>query len=186
MPKFPTFPTLYNEALQIQISKLKEWDYLEPGQIKKGTINWSRNGNPTGSISIMVNTHSEQPHIELDYKFQDSPRKYKVGLVSIPSNLGKGKIWYFLCPRTKKRCRKLYLISGYFFHREAFTGCMYDCQIQSKKYRQFDKTCRAYFRLDQLNEQLYKKHFKKTYAGEPTKKYLKLLEQIQKVERLPI
>jgi hypothetical protein len=190
MAKFPTFPTLYNEALQIDISKLKGWGYLNPEQIKSGTLNWSRNGNPTGSISIQVNTHSEQPYIELDYKYRDEPRNYKVYLTSIPSNLGKGEIWYFICPHTKKRCRKLYLIGGYFLHREAFKGCMYETQTQSKKSRQLDKTLGAYFRTDQLYEQLYKKHFKKTYAGKPTKKYLRIMEQIQKayheIERLMI
>ena len=98
MPKFPIFPILYDEVLQISISKLKGWGYLDPEQIKSGTLNWSRNGNQTGSISIKVNTHSEQPYIELDYKYRDEPRKYKVGLVTIPANIGKGVIWYFVCP----------------------------------------------------------------------------------------
>ena len=185
MPKPHTFPTLYNEALQISISKLKEWEYLNPEQIKSGTVNWSRNGNQTGSISIKVNTHSEQPYIELDYKYRDEPRNYKVRLVSIPSNLGKGLIWYFLCPHTKKRCRKLYSIGGYFLHREAFNGCMYETQTQSKKYRQLDKTLGAYFEIDNLYEELYKKNFKKTYAGKPTKKYLRIMEQIQKADSIP-
>ena len=185
MPKPHTFPTLYNEALQISISKLKEWEYLNPEQIKSGTITWSRNGSQTGSISIKVNTHSEQPYIELDYKYRDEPRNYKVRLVSIPSNLGKGLIWYFLCPQTKKRCRKLYSIGGYFLHREAFNGCMYETQTQSKKYRQLDKTLGAYFEIDNLYEELYKKNFKKTYAGKPTKKYLRIMEQIQKAESIP-
>jgi hypothetical protein len=185
MPKFPTFPTLYDEVLQISITKLKEWSYLNPEQIKSGTITWSRNGNPTGSISIQVNTHSEQPYIELDYKYRDEPRNYKVRLVSIPSNLGKGLIWYFLCPQTKKRCRKLYSIGGYFLHREAFKGCMYETQTQSKKYRQLDKTLGAYFKSDNLYSELYKKNFKKTYAGKPTKRYLRIMEQIQKAESIP-
>ncbi|WP_068598619.1 hypothetical protein ACF3NR_11110 [Vaginella massiliensis] len=185
MPKPHTFPTLYNEALQISISKLKEWEYLNPEQIKSGTLNWSSNGNPIGSISIRVNTHSEQPYIELDYKYRDEPRNYKVRLVSMPSNLGKGLIWYFLCPQTKKRCRKLYSIGGYFLHREAFNGCMYQTQTQSKKYRQLDKTLGAYFKTDDLYSQLCQKHFKKTYAGKPTKKYLRLMEQIQKAESIP-
>ena len=185
MPKFPTFPTLYNEALQIDISKLKGWGYLNPEQIKSGTLNWSRNGNPTGSISIKVNTKSEQPYIELDYKYREEPRNYKVRLVSIPSNLGKGLIWYFLCPHTKKRCRKLYSIGGYFLHREAFNGCMYETQTQSKKYRQLDKTLGAYFEIDNLYSELYKKNFKKTYAGKPTKRYLRIMEQIQKAESVP-
>lgn len=186
MPKPHTFPTLYNEALQISISKLKEWKYLNPEQIKRGTINWSRNGNPTGSISIQVNTQSEQPYIELDYKYRDEPRNYKVYLIISSSNLNRGKIWYFLCPQTKKRCRKLYSIGGYFLHREAFDSCMYESQIQSKKYRQLDKTLGVHFRIDDLYSQLYQKHFKKTYAGKPTKKYLRIMEQIQKAESIPL
>lgn len=185
MPKPHTFPTLYNEALQIHISKLKGWGYLDPEQIKSGTLNWSRNGNPTGSISIQVNTHSEQPYIELDYKYRDEPRNYKVYLTSTPSNLNKGEIWYFICPQTKKRCRKLYSIGGYFLHREAFNGCMYETQTQSKKYRQLDKTLRAYFKSDNLYSELYKKNFKKTYAGKPTQRYLRIMEQIQKAESIP-
>ena len=185
MPKPHTFPTLYNEALQIHISKLKGWGYLAPEQIKSGTLNWSRNGNPTGSISIQVNTHSEQPYIELDYKYRDEPRNYKVYLTSTPSNLNRGEIWYFICPQTKKRCRKLYSIGGYFLHREAFNGCMYETQTQSKKDRQLDKTLGAYFKSDNLYSELCKKNFKKSYAGKPTKKYLRIMEQIQKAESIP-
>jgi len=185
MPKPHTFPTLYNEALQIHISKLKGWGYLDPKQIKSGTVNWSRSGNPTGSISIQVNTHSEQPYIELDYKYRDEPRNYKVYLTSTPSNLNRGEIWYFICPQTKKRCRKLYSIGGYFLHREAFNGCMYETQTQSKKYRQLDKTLGAYLKSDNLYSELYKKNFKKTYAGKPTKRYLRIMEQIQKAESIP-
>jgi len=185
MPKFPTFPTLYDEVLQINITKLKECGFLDPKQIKSGTLTWSRNGNPTGSISIQVNTKSEQPYIELDYKYRDEPRNYKVYLTSTPSNLNRGEIWYFICPHTKKRCRKLYSIGGYFLHREAFSGCMYKTQTQSKKYRQLDKTLGAYFEIDNLYSELYKKNFKKTYAGKPTKKYLRIMEQIQKAENIP-
>lgn len=184
MPKFSTFPILYDEVLQISITKLKEWGYLDPEQIKGGTLNWSSNGNKTGSISIRVNTHSEQPYIELDYKYRDEPRNYKVSLVSMPSNLGKGLIWYFLCPETNKRCRKLYSIGGYFLHREAFNGCMYESQTQSKKYRQLDKTFGVHFKADDLYSELYKKNFKKTYAGKPSKKYLRIMEQIQKAESI--
>ncbi len=186
MPKFPTFPTLYDEAMQLNISKLKEWGFLKPNQFTSNTLTWSINGNKTGSISIKVDTHSEQPYIELDYKYRDEPRNYKVTLVSVPSNLGKGFIWHFLCPQTNKRCRILYSVDGYFLHRGAFNSCMYKTQTHSKKYRQLVKTLGAYFKTDDLYSELYKKHFKKTYAGKPTKKYLRIMEQIQKVESIPI
>lgn len=185
MPKSYTFPTLYNEALQIHISKLKGWGYLDPNQIKSGRVNWSRNGNPTGQIWIEANTHSEKPYIELDYKFKGEPRNYKVYLVSIPSNLNRGKVWYFICPHTNKRCRVLYSIGGYFYHRTAFVGCMYEKQTQTKKYRVLEKTLGAYFQSNQLYDQLYRKHLKKQYAGKPTKKYLRLTQQIQKAESIP-
>lgn len=185
MPKPNTYPFLYDNALQISITRLKEWGYFGPSRIKSGTITWSTNGIDTGSISIRANTNIEQPYIELDYKYRDEPRDYKVRLVSMPSNLGKGLIWYFLCPQTNKRCRKLYSIGGYFLHREAFNGCMYETQIQSKKNRQLNKTLRAYFRTNDLYSQLYQKHFKKTYAGKPTKKYSRLVAQIQEAESIP-
>jgi hypothetical protein len=60
---------------------------------------------------------------------------------------------------------------------------MYEKQTQSKKYRQLDKTLGVYFRTDELFEQLYRKHFKKQYAGKPTKKYLKLNSQLSKLEK---
>ncbi len=186
MPQPYSFPTLYNEALQINISKLKEWGYLQPGQFKAGTLTWKRNGNITGSVSIQGRISNEKQYIELEYKYRGEPRKYKVQLVSTPSNLGKGKVWYFLCPKTLKRCRVLYSIGGYFFHREAFKGCLYESQTHNKKYRQLDKTFGAYFRAERYYDQIYRKHFKKTYAGKPTRKYLKLSKAIERVEQTPL
>jgi hypothetical protein len=185
MPKPHTFPTLFDEVKTVSISFLTKHLYLKPNQRQSGTITWSSNGNKTGSISIQVNTQSEQPYIELDYKCNEAPIKYRVQLVSVPSNLGKGVVWYFVCPRTGKRCRKLYLADTYFYHRSAFRACMYEKQTQSKKSRYLVKTLGEYFRSDQLFEQLYKKNFKKQYAGKPTKKYLKLTQQIQRAESIP-
>jgi len=184
MPKNYTFPTLYDDALQLSITKLKEWDYLNPEQIKSGKISWSRNEHERGAISIIVNTQNGQPYIKLNYNYRDEPKSYEVNLVCVPSNLGKGYIWYFLCPKTNKRCRKMYLINGYFLHREAFNGCMYEIQTYSKRNRQINKKLGAYFKADKLYSELYKKHFKKTYAGKPTKKYLQIMKQIQEGESI--
>lgn len=185
MPKPHTFPTLFNEVKTVSISFLTKHNYLKPNQWQSGTVTWSSNENKTGSISIQVNTQSESPYLLLDYKCNEAPIKYRVQLVSAPSNLGKGFVWYFVCPKTGKRCRKLYLADTYFYHRSAFSGCMYEKQTQSKKSRYLNKTLGVYFKSDQLFEQLYKKHFKKQYAGKPTKKYLKLTQQIQRAESVP-
>ena len=62
---------------------------------------------------------------------------------------------------------------------------MYGTQTQSKKSRFFNKTLGVYFKSENLYSELYKKHFKKTYAGKPTKKYLRIMEQIQQTESIP-
>jgi len=184
MPKPHTFPILFDEVKTVSISFLTKHSYLKPNQLKAGSVHWSRNGENIGSISIEVYTHYENSFIEFDYKYNQQPIKYRVQLVSALSNLGKGLVWYFICPRTGKRCRKLYLADTYFYHRSAFRGCMYEKQTQSKKSRDLDKMLGVYFKSDQLFEQLSKKHFKKQYSGKPTKKYLKLTKQIQKVESI--
>jgi len=182
MPKPYTYPTLFDNVLQISITKLKEWGYLNPEQIINSTITWSSNGEKIASISIQVNTYGSFPCITLDYKSNGEPINYKINLVSIPSNLGKGEIWYFLCSHTNKRCRKLYLIGNHFLHRTALLNGMYDCQTKSKKWRFIESVYGSYFDLDKLYQKLYSKHFKKFYAGKPTKRYLRLIQQIQRAE----
>lgn len=185
MPKPHTFPTLYDEVKTVSISFLTKHGYLKPNKLKAGSIHWSRNGENLGSISIKVCTYSESPYLEFDYKCNEAPINYRVQLISAPSNLGKGVVWYFICPHTGKHCRKLYLADTYFYHRSAFRGCMYEKQTQSKKSRYLFKVLDPYFKSDNLYSELYKKHFKKTYAGKPTQRYLRIMEQIQKAESIP-
>jgi len=183
MPKLATLPTLYNEVIQMNTTKLKEWGYLEPNQIKSGSLQWSVRGEEIASIAIRCNTIKSEPFVELSYRFKSEPRNYRVKLVSISSNLGKGKIWYFLCPETNKCCRKLYSIGGYFLHREAFKGCMYETQTKSKKWRQMERIYGSYFDNDKYYQELYSKHFKTHYNGKPTKRYLYLKQKIDEAER---
>lgn len=186
MPKYPTNPTFYNEVLQLNIAKLKNWGYLRPDKIFETTLNWSRRGEPTGSISITVNTNLGSPYIELDYKHKDIPRKYKIDIVSVPSNLGKGNVLYFLCPVTKRRCRILYLVGGYFLHRKAFNGCMYENQTYSKRSREFYKIWVPENITNNLYSEKSKKYFKRYYAGKPTKSYLRIMKQIKKAESISL
>lgn len=168
MAKIATDPTLFDNVLRINISTLKKWGFLVPGLNEECIINWGKRA----SCSFCINMNSEQPYIELEYKYNGTIRNCKIILIQVPSNLGIGVMWYFLCPRTSKRCRILYLVGGYFSHREAFTDCMYYCQTQSKKYR----NCTGAFReleldckIDQLYHQTFTKYLKKKYNGVPTK-----------------
>lgn len=181
-----SLPDLYDYVLRLRLSLLKADGFMEPNRRASGTVSWSnRYGEKTASISIETNTATAEPYIELDYKYGGDPRKYRVGIVYVPSNLGKGLIPYFVCPSTGKRCRILYSIGGYFLHRDAFNHAMYECQTQSKKYRELDRLYGAHFRLDGNYMQLYKKYFRKKYAGKPTKRYLKIMRDIKRGEGIP-
>lgn len=186
MPKFPKFPILYDEVSALSITKLKEWGYLEPDQRKRGSVTWSINGNKTAAIDIAVFTDLEESCIYLDYLYQGKPMEYHANLVSVPSNIGKGKVWYFLCPNTGKRCRKLYCVNGIFLHREAFRGCMYESQTRSHKNRVLIRLYDRYFAGEKGYEKIYSKYFKSHYGGKPTKRYQKLLEQIQQSEGISL
>lgn len=94
-------PTILDDTLQIKLSDLRKSGYLEPGQVRSGTYEWSRNGQPAGSIYIVADTCCAAPFIRLIYKYDDMQRDYKVHLIARPSNLGIGDVWYFQCPDTR-------------------------------------------------------------------------------------
>jgi hypothetical protein len=183
MPRFATYPTLFDDCKTLKVSDIVRWGYLKPNQHKTGTVTWSSNGNKTASISIAVNFQAKAPYLQLEYSYNGTPLNYIVQLVSAPSNLGKGAIWYFICPHTRKRCRKLHLIEGYFFHRSAFKGCFYSTQVQSKFYRFLENTDWAKeINIERLILKAHEKHFKKQYAGKPTKRYLKIQSRIKAIQ----
>ncbi|WP_242094375.1 hypothetical protein [Aestuariivivens sediminicola] len=182
MGRYSSYPFLFDEVKSISISDLKKWNYLEEGTYKRGTITWSFRGEKTGSITVILN---QDNLLTLDYKCNGTDYNYNIKLTSIPSNLGIGYVWFFICPFTHKRCRKLHLISERFMHRSNLPSGMYESQTKSKKYRLWDKVYGGFFELDNLYHQLYTKHFKKTYSGKPTKKYLQIIKKIQKAEEIP-
>jgi len=182
MPKFGTYPATYQERKSITIAELKQWDYLLPGHYKTGTLKWRKNGTPSGSITIATFMEKEAPYLKLSYTLdREKDIEYKVPLVAMKSNLGEGKVWYFHCPFTGKLCRKLYLIDGYFKHRDG-GKVYYQKQIDSKKYREIEKVYGPLFELDKVYTLLYSKHFKQYYKGKPTKRYQKILKQLKAAE----
>lgn len=183
MPKPHTFPYIIDEAKSISISDLRKWKYLTPTSWKTGVITWSTNGMKTSSIRIAVIFEEKTKELHLTYSSQGKEYNYKIPLVSIPSNLRKGRIWFFRCPFTGVRCRKLHLIDGRFMHRSVLSHGMYSKQIHSKKWRNLEKTYGNYFDLDKHYKELNSKHFTKFYKGKPTKKYAKLKAKIEDAER---
>jgi hypothetical protein len=125
------------------------------------------------------------PYMELRYNCDGEPIIETISLVEVKSNLGKGSIWYFRCPRSFKRCRKLYLFDGVFQHRSNIDG-FYDTQMYSKKDRQLVRLFDMSVKRDEAYSKLYSKHFRTHYKGEPTKAYLDALNAINKGQGIDI
>jgi len=183
MPRYSNIPTLIDELRSFTLSDLKKLGYLKKDTFVSGTMNWiNRYDEITSSISLAVNNSEYNNYLELSYTCNDEVLKYKVNIIKLPSNLGKGKVLYFICPFTNKRCRKLHLINGKFMHRSALINPLYSKQIESKRWREWNKTFGTALELEILYEKLYSKNFKKYYDGKPTKKFQKLSNQIEKLK----
>lgn len=62
-----------------------------------------------------------------------------ISVKQLPSNLGFGNLWFWICPVTKSLCRKLYYYQGRFVGRKAIPNNMYRTQIRSKLQRTFSR-----------------------------------------------
>lgn len=184
MAKIPTFPTLYDNCNQIHLNYLLKQGLIKQHKWISTGLTWKCRGEKTGSISISTKWFDETPEIELSYTYKGNSIKNIIRTVFRPSNLGKGKILFFVCPKTGKRCRKLYSVEGHFYHRAAFRGCMYEKQTESKKYRYYDKAFGDEFRYEKWYNELHSPYFKKSYAGKPTKRYLKLSRKMEAADSI--
>lgn len=184
MARLPTFPNLLDEALKLSITYLRRDNILKPNTHLNVVTNWTKKGKHIASINIEVKTADADGYIILDYSFNDKPIRYTIQLTSIKSNLGNGLIWYFVCPITNKRCRLLYQIQGYFYHRDAFPNTVYETQTRSKYMRYLETNFADMVGVNLLYDKIHQKHFKKYYNGKPTKRYKKLMERIRQAEAM--
>ena len=153
---------------------------LVDGYLIPGAIQWTRGS----SISVVVDAMGDDPHVCFRYTTGGKDLDYRVRLASMAPNLGSGVIWFFVCPVSGLRCRKLYMVNGYFVHRMAYDRCIYDSQAQSKNSRSFDKLVLPLFRIDRMEEETRKPYYKKYYNGVPTRSYRRVLKMRQKANRV--
>jgi len=179
MPKQSLGGVILDEVPQIDIAFLRECGYMKPNQRAGGTISWA-----TGP-SIRIEVDMITRFVAFTGGAEDTTRL--VCLEARRSNLGKGLVWFFICPATRKRCRKLYGINDRFLSRHAFPSAMYRSQAESKR----DRGLRRYITLagttknpklvwDLFNRKLYRAY----YNGKPTKRYLAYLERKRKIEHV--
>lgn len=184
MARHSSFPIEFDSCKTLEIGFLRKHNYLLPGHSLSGTISWSRQGQVTSRISVSIEMGSQDGIATFSYLYRGENVSYTVEVIARKSNLGKGFVYYFLCPFTFKACRKLYLINGRFTHREAVKDGYYESQLMSHSKRQLWKLYGIHFIPDKVYEQRFTKYFKPTYKGQPTKKMLKLQRKLDFYNRV--
>ena len=132
-----------------------------------GKMSWSTGAEI--SFTLTKNCYGLSVRFEY-YKTIDGKKEevnYKVEIESLPSNLGKGEVYFFRCPFSFKRCKILYMGYGslYFKSRKAYKHRIYyPSQLSSR----LDKHNDIYWRLERRLPNLYSKHPKTHYKGKIT------------------
>ena len=161
---------------------------LRNGQIQKGkritgSIEWT-NGS---AINFESKYTKDEIYFRVIYSITSNRTgevtnyDYKIDLVTVPSNLGKGEILYLVCPESYRRARVLFMAYGHhkYIHRDLYLDkyglrLYYQSQISEKRYYhtgQFHKIDRE---IEDLKNRLFVKHRKLFYRGKPTKDYKRL------------
>jgi hypothetical protein len=157
------------EAQRIEISYLFKEGLISRGKFITGSLIWT-NGN---NIGFQADLSEEKQYIRLIYQnIKHSGEKhdldYRIYLTSIPSNLGRGEIWYFICPYTGRKARILYKCYGsldFRSRRGNHYRIYYPSQKASKNYLHTER----YFSLEREIEKFQPLIRKKHYQGKETR-----------------
>ncbi len=181
MPKPYTAPLLINQEKTLTTGYLSKCGYFKTDCIATGSTGWTSNKSKDLDILITVIMQKENERVVLSYNdFNDSPVEQIIYLESKPSNLGKGLIWFFICPFTGTICRNLIFVNNRFMHRSNLVNAMYSIQAESKYWRKMFQLQPNIPTTQKILDEPNKKYYKKYYKGEITKRYKKHLITLQK------
>lgn len=167
---------LNTSALRINIDELKRWKVYNTGKDLCNSISWN-----TGN-SINIETFEDKDFIEVAYMTNEQNFRYKIYICKIRSNLGKGFNHYFICPKTKRLCKILYLTYGatQFCSRKGYQNRIY---YRTQKSSNLSYYLDRYWQVKERIEVIMKKKVVCYYKGKKTKKAY-LLERLFKEESI--
>jgi len=180
-----------SESNRLDLRVMLRNGQLQKGKHLKGTIEWT-NGS---SITFESKYTENEIYFRVAYTItsnrtgEATDYDYKIDLVTIPSNLGKGEILYLVCPESNRRARVLFMAYGHhkYIHRDLYLDnygerLYYNSQSSSKG----DYHNTMYFNYERkvkdLENRLFAKHRKLFYKGKPTKDHQKLTHLKLKME----
>ncbi|HWI93243.1 MAG TPA: hypothetical protein VNT20_18320 [Flavisolibacter sp.] len=133
--------------------------------------------------TVNTDTGTGNDYVDLEFWINGKLKIQRIELIAKKIKLTGGHEFFFGCPMTGKRKRKLFLHDGRFVSRQAIPHGYYLSEVQSKKYRNGIRDLKRMIRYQNTMKQGKKSNFKKHYAGNPTKRYLKVIEAAGKLNR---
>ena len=110
--------TIIDHNPHIALSDLKELFRLS-----EGSASFTANG-----VQYTIVFSLEEQICAFIWVYNGKRKQEKIELRKEPSNLGQGYVWYFVCPCTRRKCRKLFLDGNIIASRYAFNH-VYSVQI---------------------------------------------------------
>lgn len=181
MPRPYTAPLLINQEKTLTTGYLSKCGYFKTKYKATGSTGWTSKKTRDLDIDITVIMEKDNECVILSYlDFYNEAVEQVIYLESKPSNLGKGLIWFFVCPFTGATCRNLIFVNNRFMHRSNLVNAMYGTQAESKYWRKMFQLQPNIPTTEKILNEPNKKHYKKYYKGKMTKRYKKYLSTIQK------
>lgn len=181
MGRWSTGAITTGQCLRLHVSSFVR-EIKQGRSLTNGSISWNTGASIT--VNLFLNDLSATANLQYgkkDHEGNQQQINYNIPIISTPSNLGKGRIYYFVCPFSGKRCKVLYMGYGslYFKSREAYRHRIYyPSQLSSRLDKHNDK----YWSLERKLEGLRGKHPKTHYRGKPTKARQRLERMQRKQE----
>ena len=173
-------------AYRLELGFLLRKGFLQKGKAKSFTLTWSIRDRETGWMTCTSYWINNESYLMPRYTITDNRTgvktnySYKIKIVTIPSNLGRGEVPYLICPESGKRCRILYMAYNYpkFKARKAYQNRIYyESQLSSK----YNYANTRYWEIDEQMKTLQTQgRINSIYKGKMTRRMarLKRLEEM--------
>ena len=171
-------------AYQLRVGDLRRGGVIRKGRTVRATITWA-DGGPT--LNIESNWTGAAPSLSLEFRLREANGSVetwtqRIELQTAPSPL-QGELLYFICPRSGKRCRKIYRAyhSRGFYHRTAFSYRLYYPVQASSWMKRPDRQLQA---VERRLDKLLAMRSTATYQDRPTKRAQQIAQLKEEAERL--
>jgi hypothetical protein len=114
------------QSLRFDMRQLRRRGFIRTGAHLAGTWSWSRGGEKSGAIAFRIDlSNPDDGHADLSFSVGDEPRQQRIVIEAVACRYG-GRRFYFICPRTGRRCEMLCCVGGVFasrqFHRLSYAS----------------------------------------------------------------